>query len=289
MSNQNQIRFSAYLFVAVAFAILTGSTNAELLFSDNFYTTASSTDINAGIGTPGNGRTDGKYETAIYTQSGTVYLGEEAQVYEYLRFPGNNTYPMIWLDKNFNNDDSAGGLDIMVRANPNVGLYKSSWFGLTIGGPASNVDPGANGLFIGLRGGTATNQSSPCEIIAFCNGTAITFDYTPVWSGNADGTSFHDFLFQVRGVNDNNPFDGVGQLHVALYIDGDTTLDVLDLTTPMGVVFSNNYIALRSNKNNKALFDSLSITQVQVPEPSTLALLCAGLAGLLAYAWRKRR
>jgi hypothetical protein len=25
------------------------------------------------------------------------------------------------------------------------------------------------------------------------------------------------------------------------------------------------------------------------PEPSTLVLLAAGLAGLLAYAWRKRR
>ncbi len=31
------------------------------------------------------------------------------------------------------------------------------------------------------------------------------------------------------------------------------------------------------------------MTTVAVPEPSTLALLAAGLAGLLAYAWRKRR
>ena len=28
---------------------------------------------------------------------------------------------------------------------------------------------------------------------------------------------------------------------------------------------------------------------VGVPEPGTLALLAAGLAGLLCYAWRKRR
>ena len=36
-----------------------------------------------------------------------------------------------------------------------------------------------------------------------------------------------------------------------------------------------------------AFLDKVSVTGT--PEPGTLALLAAGLAGLLCYAWRKRR
>jgi hypothetical protein len=35
--------------------------------------------------------------------------------------------------------------------------------------------------------------------------------------------------------------------------------------------------------------DNVSVNESAVPEPSTLAVLAAGLAGLLCYAWRKRR
>jgi hypothetical protein len=35
--------------------------------------------------------------------------------------------------------------------------------------------------------------------------------------------------------------------------------------------------------------DNFSLTQEQVPEPSTLVLVGTGLLGLLAYAWRKRK
>jgi len=45
---------------------------------------------------------------------------------------------------------------------------------------------------------------------------------------------------------------------------------------------------------NSALTDTqvanhYAVGSALAPEPSTLALLAAGLAGLLCYAWRKRR
>jgi len=42
-----------------------------------------------------------------------------------------------------------------------------------------------------------------------------------------------------------------------------------------------------NNSNGTAYQDNFSVSQI--PEPSTLALLAAGLVGLLCYAWRKRR
>lgn len=47
------------------------------------------------------------------------------------------------------------------------------------------------------------------------------------------------------------------------------------------------YISLSGTSTYTPHLDDICISQV--PEPSTLALLVAGLVGLLAYAWRKRK
>jgi len=57
-------------------------------------------------------------------------------------------------------------------------------------------------------------------------------------------------------------------------------------TLPEGTMPWTAYqIVAYSNTGNR--LDNINVTQV--PEPSTLALLTAGLVGLLAYAWRKRK
>jgi hypothetical protein len=35
--------------------------------------------------------------------------------------------------------------------------------------------------------------------------------------------------------------------------------------------------------------DSITLSAAPVPEPTTAILLCTGVIGLLAYAWRKRK
>ena len=52
---------------------------------------------------------------------------------------------------------------------------------------------------------------------------------------------------------------------------------------------SGNIVVSFTYASDYGYINAISLVSHTTPEPSTLALLAAGLAGLLAYAWRKRR
>jgi hypothetical protein len=65
-------------------------------------------------------------------------------------------------------------------------------------------------------------------------------------------------------------------------------------TVPTGASYIGKSLGIRlTGLNNyymgELCYDNVHLSVTSVPEPSTLALLAAGLLGLLAYAWRKRR
>ncbi|MEN6449907.1 MAG: PEP-CTERM sorting domain-containing protein [Thermoguttaceae bacterium] len=49
-----------------------------------------------------------------------------------------------------------------------------------------------------------------------------------------------------------------------------------------------NYLSFGASDHTKATIDNVQLSVDAVPEPSTLALLACGVAGLLCYAWKKR-
>ena len=98
----------------------------------------------------------------------------------------------------------------------------------------------------------------------------------------AMGGNEYGFLPYYQDVTDPN---NIGA-KVYQYDTGNVPYDVT-FSSPLSGMFNQLYMRMASNVSGGNIMDDFRITQV--PEPSTMALLAAGLIGLLAYAWRKRK
>ncbi len=283
------------LFCAAASELAVSSAAmGEVLFYDSFDTSEPNADVNFEIDNRTGGTYGGTgsityngYAVNLATQTVGVIDGDKKVLELYNPTiwprPGDASRNYLWLDHNFSGSDSAGGLNVAYTVKQLVDATGSdTWHSVSFANSSSAANddgnrPIFNGLWFNFRN-DGTGQVRE-------DGT-VTMDYT--WLEGGAGDIYHDLLFIIRGVDDDNPFDGLNQAEITLYVDGD---EAFSYTTSAGFSTANNYIGLETTSGPDSLpnviyYENFSIAQV--PEPSVLALLACGLSGLLAYAWKKR-
>lgn len=108
---------------------------------------------------------------------------------------------------------------------------------------------------------------------------ATVYDATATFSVNLDvgGTPFT--TSQVQTLDTSNAW--TTPLHIVL----NYTATAADAGKTLTAVFAGD----DSADPGRYIMDNLSVKSTAVPEPSMITILAAGLAGLLAYAWKKRK
>ncbi|MBN1394411.1 MAG: PEP-CTERM sorting domain-containing protein [Pirellulales bacterium] len=286
----SKIFFSLLTIVAALLIGFSAGAQAETLFYDSYDTSEANSNINFEI----DDRTSGAYGgTGSITYKSHVQdpptasltVGTEVLAFECQSTKSKRVF--AWLNHDFSGTDSAGGLDVSFSGKL-VDPDSAQWYAFAIGGKDADnafadnpiaTAPSALAFLIKNDGSVTVSEYTTG------NGTGIVYTGGYTWRAAGNDGQYHDFLFEVRGVGDNNPFDGTGTLNVKMYVDGSATASV-DYTSTWQ--FASNYIGFeKSMAVDGCYFDDLTITKV--PEPSTLVLLTSGLIGLLAYAWRKRK
>ena len=97
----------------------------------------------------------------------------------------------------------------------------------------------------------------------------------PVWLAQSSGAAGTGLLLSAGSLNDET---------VTLTVTSDSPYLGQQLQ-----IWLSAYAITASSSTAGTVFDNVRLDYAAVPEPGTMALLSAGLFGLLAYAWRKRK
>lgn len=276
------------VLVVCSFALTAVVAQADtILFRDNCDPFAGHyPNINEGINTDGSRVVDGTVGSGFSDTTNPAYNYYYSQTWQVQVQPTagltggsiqltGSARPRVSPLHNFNGTDSAGGLTISFDLKqPSPSSEPAAWSAILFGMDATLK---TNGQGVGVSFQINTDGN-----VGAYDGTV-----SQGWeSGAGLGGTYHHYAVKLTGVGDDNPFDGVGQTKVELFVDyGITPVYTITSAAPNG--YANNYITFQSANSGTAYWDNLTVTQI--PEPGTLALLAAGLVGLLCYAWRKRK
>lgn len=144
-----------------------------------------------------------------------------------------------------------------------------------------NASQGTKSMYVATHNGTAaytTLFSTSVNLAAGVNQVDLAaLDYQ--LGGSATGAKFEMFLGgqSLGSVTSNSgPYKTLSATNVAY-------------TGPTGIQNFEIHYSQGSDESGQCYLDNVRLTVSTVPEPSATAILIGGLAGLLCYAWRKRK
>jgi hypothetical protein len=288
--------------ILLAALSLAPSAGAAVLFADNFNTSVQSDDVNF---ESGSGRQSGSLGNLQYRQgngslfstiTGTIANegtdGFKTQIGNSgapgtLFLAGNSfTIGSVSPESNFNVNPGAGGyLSISFSLDAVIGNNTSGdWGAITIGA-GDNASFGSSGT--GARGQGILSNASNFGILFESDGGFQVFDSgTGIGSGTYTGTPGGEFDFELRitGLTDGNPWDGVNDSLIEVFVNGGGS--PLHSYTKTGG-YLDNYVTMQgfgsSGGFSISTFDDLQIAAV--PEPGAVSLL----GGVLILAGLRRR
>ncbi len=259
MSTKNRV-FSVLLIAATMSAASVA--RAELLFLDNYSTTAVSSDRQSGSAV----NSSGSFVGIDYAKSGYLLFNDSNYQGVMLSFDGGRGCP---------NYDFGAVTDVVVSATicPHVGSTTTGNFG-ALGLMGQDNSPSASDYV----------ESSDVGVSMFINakgGWQLFVKGKNALTGSVTAASSYDVALEVAKT------DTAGAYTVNLWVGGTEVVTGYS-ATGLDAYASTNYVGVGTNGSGAiTTWDNLTVTRV--PEPSTCAMLAVGLISLVAYAWRKRR